>query len=426
MSRLAAAAESLKVYADRRIVSIGLLGFSSGLPRLLVYSTLTFWLLEHGLSITAVGLFAATGLPYNLKFGWAPLIDRFRIPGLTRALGLRRSWMLVLQLALMAAIGWLASTNPGDAPTTVAAAALLVAFLSASQDVVIDAFRVEILEDDEQGAGAAAVVFGYRIGMLMASAGALYIAAATESWPLTYLIMAGCMSVGVVTTLLVREPESSAAAVADNRPLGQQVYDAVVGPFMVFVKRPDTLLILSFVILYKLGDALAGAMTNPLLVDLGFDKKTIADIAKTFGVVATIAGVFLGGGLVRKAGVVAALWIAGFLQMASNLMFMLQASVGDNATVLVATIGVENFTGGLGTAAFVAYLSALCDKRYTATQYAFLTAAASVLKTVISTSSGAMVDALGWVPYFGVTAIAAIPGLVLLAILRRKQRRETS
>jgi PAT family beta-lactamase induction signal transducer AmpG len=424
VSRLSEAAQSLKVYADRRILSIGLLGFSSGLPRLLVYSTLVFWLLEHGVSITAVALFAATGLPYNLKFAWAPLIDRARIPVLSRALGLRRSWMLVLQIALMGAIALLSSTDPGQAPVTVAAAALLVAFLSASQDVVIDAFRVEILDDDEQGAGAAAVVFGYRIGMLMASAGALYIAAATESWPLTYLIMAGCMVVGIATTLAVREPESSAVVIADDRPMREQVVDAVIGPFRDFVKRPGTPLILAFVVLYKLGDALAGAMTNPLLVDLGFEKTTIADIAKTFGVVATIVGVFLGGGLVRRAGVGAALWIAGFLQMGSNLMFMLQASVGANATVLIATIGVENLSGGLGTAAFVAYLSALCDKRYTATQYAFLTAAASVLKTVISTTSGAMAESLGWIAYFGVTAIAAVPGLVLLYFLRKRDASE--
>ena len=181
MSRWAEVAKALAVYTDRRILSIGFLGFSSGLPRLLVYSTLTFWLLEYGLSITAVALFAATGLPYNFKFAWAPVLDRLRIPIVTRLLGLRRGWMLLTQLALTGSIVALSQTNPGDDPGTVAAVALLVAFFSASQDVVIDAFRVEILEDDEQGAGAAAVVFGYRIGMLVASAGALYIAAATQS-----------------------------------------------------------------------------------------------------------------------------------------------------------------------------------------------------------------------------------------------------
>lgn len=411
---------ALEVYADRRMLAIGLLGFSSGLPRLLVYSTLTFWLLEHGLSITAVGLFAATGLPYNFKFAWAPLLDRLRIPLLTRVLGLRRGWLLVLQLGVMASLVALSRTNPGVDPFAVAAAALVVATFSASQDVVIDAVRVELLADDEQGAGAAAVVFGYRIGMLVASAGALYLAAATESWPLTYLAMAGCMLLGVLTTLLMREPASSAATVADDRPLPQQVVDAVVGPFRDFLQRPGTLLILAFIILYKLGDALAGTMTNPLLVALEFEKTTIANVAKTFGLVASIGGVFLGGALVRKLGVVRALWVSGFLQMGSNLLFTAQAMVGKSVALLVATIGIENLSGGLGTAAFVAYLSALCNKRYTATQYAFLTAASSVLQTVISTSSGALAQALGWPLYFTMTTAAALPGLALLWVLQRR------
>ncbi len=414
------AIDALRVYTDPRIAGIGFLGFSSGLPRLLVYSTLTFWLLEHGLSITAVGLFAATGLPYNLKFAWAPLLDRLRIPVVTEALGLRRGWLLLIQLALVAALIALSGTNPADAPGTVALAALVVAFFSASQDVVIDAFRVEILEDDEQGAGAAAVVFGYRIGMLAASAGALYIADATSSWPLTYLVMAGLMSVGILTTLLMAEPATSAATVADDRPLGRQISDALLGPFRDFTRREGTLLILAFIILYKLGDALAGTMTNPLLISLDFEKTTIANVAKTFGLVASIAGVFLGGALVRKLGVVRALWIAGFLQMGSNLMFTAQALVGKSVAVLVLTIGIENLSGGLGTAAFVAYLSALCNKRYTATQYAFLTAASSVLQTVISTSAGAMAEALGWPVYFAVTTACAIPGMVLLWVLQKR------
>lgn len=420
MSRFVDSFRALRVYADPRIAGIAFLGFASGLPRLLVFSTLSFWLLEEGLSITAVGLFAATGLPYNLKFGWAPLLDRLRVPLLTGLLGLRRGWMFLIQLALVAALLWLASGDPASAPTTVAAIALLVAFLSASQDVVIDAYRVEVLEDDEQGAGAAAVVFGYRVGMLVASAGALYIAAWSESWPAAYTAMAAFMVVGLLTTLLVREPSSSAEVIADERGLGARMAEAVVGPLRDFTRRRGTLIVLVFVVLYKLGDALAGAMTNPLLVDLQFDKRTIADVAKTFGLVASLVGVFVGGGLVRKYGVIGALWIAGFLQMGSNLMFTAQAIVGKSTAMLVATIGIENLSGGLGTAAFVAYLSALCNKRYTATQYAFLTAASSVLQTVIATSSGLAAESLGWPWYFALTTVAATPGLALLWVMQRR------
>jgi PAT family beta-lactamase induction signal transducer AmpG len=411
--------ESLKVYADPRILGIGFLGFSSGLPRLLVYSTLSFWLLEEGLSITAVGLFAATALPYNLKFAWAPLLDRVRLPIVTRLLGLRRGWMAIIQVALAAAVLALSTGDPRAAPVVVAAMALVVSFLSASQDVVIDAYRVEILDDEEQGAGAAAVVFGYRIGMLVASAGALYIAAWSESWPATYAVMAGLMAVGLVTTLLVREPASSESDDGEA-PLVEEVRDAVLGPFRDFVGRRGMLLVLVFILLYKLGDALAGTMTNPLLVALEFEKTTIADVAKTFGLVASIVGVFAGGALVRRLGIVRALWVAGFLQMGSNLMFSVQAWVGRDVPTLVATIGIENLSGGLGTAAFVAYLSALCDRRYTATQYAFLTAAASSLKTVVSTGSGAAVEAVGWAPYFLLTTAAAAPGLVLLWWMQRR------
>lgn len=421
-NRLSTIVESLKVYADPRLLGIGFLGFSSGLPRLLVYSTLSFWLLEEGLSITAVGLFAATALPYNLKFAWAPLLDRLRLPVLTRTLGLRRAWLLLIQIALALALFALATGDPGSAPVVVAGMALVVSFLSASQDVVIDAYRVEILDDEEQGAGAAAVVFGYRIGMLVASAGALYIATWSESWPLTYVAMGALMGIGVVTTLLVREPRSSETVTGERPPLAEEARDAVLGPFRDFVGRKGMLLVLAFILLYKLGDALAGTMTNPLLVALEFEKSTIADVAKTFGLIASIVGVFAGGALVRRVGIVRALWVAGFLQMGSNLMFSVQAWVGKEVGVLVATIGIENLSGGLGTAAFVAYLSALCNKRYTATQYAFLTAGASSLKTIVSTGSGATVEAVGWVPYFLLTTAAAAPGLLLLWWMQRSRR----
>lgn len=414
---------SLKVYADRRMLALFALGFSSGLPRLLVYSTLTFWLLEQGLDIESVGLFAATALPYNFKFLWAPLIDRLRLPLVGRWLGLRRGWMLVLQVGLMGSIAALAASDPAGAPVGCAVAALVVATLSASQDVVIDAYRVERLDDDEQGAGAAAAVFGYRVGMLAASAGALYIAAwlgdaEAGDWRATYLIMAGLMAVGVLTTLASAEPER--AEPERDAGLWSHLKDGVVGPLRDFAGRRGWAAIAAFVVLYKLGDALAGTMTNPLLVDLNFSNAEIATIAKTYGLVASLVGVAVGGLMVRRFGLVGALWIGGVVQMASNLMFSLQASAGHDPQLLALTISVENLSGGLGTAAFVAYLSALCRREYTATQYALLTAVSSALRTAAATGAGYAVAAMGWSPYFAATTAAALPGLVLLAWLSRR------
>lgn len=411
---------SLKVYLDPRMLALALLGFSSGLPRLLVYSTLTFWLLEEGLDIKSVGLFAATALPYNFKFVWAPLLDRLEVPLIGRALGLRRGWMFVLQIALMAAIAALAVCDPGADPFWCAVAALVVAAVSASQDVVVDAYRVERLDDDEQGAGAAAAVFGYRVGMLAASAGALYIAEWSGDWQFTYLVMAALVAVGIVTTLMSAEPVSDPDLEPAKSTLAH-LKEGVVGPLRDFGSRRGWAAIAAFIVLYKLGDALAGTMTNPLLIELEFSKVEIANIAKSYGLVASILGVFLGGLIVRRLGIVGALWVGGLLQMVSNLMFSWQAGAGHDMQLLTATIGVENLSGGLGTAAFVAYLSALCKKEYTATQYALLTALSSALRTVTSSGAGYAVSWLDWGPYFVATTGAAVPGLILLYWLSKRQ-----
>ncbi len=404
---------SIEVYLDRRMAVLFFLGFSSGLPLLLVYSTLTFWLLEEGLDIESVGLFAATALPYSLKFLWAPIVDRFPVPGLGHLLGLRRGWLFVLQLALMGAIALLASSDPADAALMCALAALLVAFLSASQDVVVDAYRVERLDDDEQGAGAASAVFGYRVGMLVASAGALHIANWSGDWGLTYFAMAGLMVVGLATTLLCAEPQRKERPAEDDNAL-TNLKEGVVGPLKDFAGRRGWLVIAAFVVLYKIGDALADTMVNPLLEDLEFSKTVIANIAQSWGLAASIIGVFVGGLLVRRFGIVAALWIGGILQMSSNLTLSLQAWIGHDVHLLTATIGIQNLSGGLGTAAFVAYLSALCRKKYTATQYALLTALSSALQTATASGAGYAVDALGWSTYFVATTLAALPGLALL------------
>jgi len=426
------------VYLDRRMLALFFLGFSSGLPRLLVYSTLSFWLSKEGLSIKTVGLFASTALPYNVKFLWAPLVDRFRLPFLADWLGLRRAWMMLSQVGLVGAIVALSKVDVGAEPLLTAQLAILVAVFSATQDIVIDAFRIEILEDEEQGAGAAMAVFGYRISMLVASAGALYLVAAFGSWSTAYLIMALFMSVGLVTTLLLKEPEIEREQVrAQSSVLGtlkEHFKLGVFNPFADFLKRDGAFLVILFVVFFKFGEAMLGTMVNPFLYKSGlnFSETEIADISKTFGTVATILGIFAGGAAVRRLGLLRSLWITGILQMVSNLVYTAQALLGANVSMLAVTVGVDNFAGGLGTAAFVAYLSSLCSKRYTATQYALLTALSGTLHTLVAASAGFIVTFFGadpkaeqispsaWAQYFALTAVMAIPGLALLWWMSRR------
>jgi PAT family beta-lactamase induction signal transducer AmpG len=415
--------QSLSVYRDRRMLALFFLGFSSGLPRLLVYSTLSFWLLAEGVSVESVGLFAATSTPYSLKFLWAPVLDRVGLGAWTDRIGIRRFWMLVTQFGLMASIGALASIQPGETPWLAALICVTISTVSASQDIVIDAYRVEILATEEQGAGAAVAVFGYRVAMLVSGAGALYFSVYSGSWSQTYALMAFLMGVGVVTTFLITEPEHEKRHLQPG--IVEWFRDAVGGPLRSFLQRRSWLPILCFVVVYKLGDALAAAMTNPFLIELGFSEIQIADIAKTYGLVASIVGVFLGGLLVRRLGLFRSLLISGVLQLLSNLFFCWQAIEGHNANVLVVTIGMENLSGGCGTAAFVAYLSALCDRKYTATQYALLTALSSVLRTALSTTTGHLAVWLGWTAFFGWTAVAALPGIVLVVYLRAAIVEET-
>lgn len=410
--------EARDAYANLEMLTLLGLGFSSGLPRLLVYSTLTFWLLDSGMSVATVGLFALTSLPYSFKFIWAPLLDRVPLGPLTAALGQRRAWILVTQVALAASILGLAASDPKVAPVVTGIMAIAVAFFSASQDIVIDAYRVDLLDDDEQGAGAAVAVFGYRLGMLAAGAGALAMAAWTADWSIVYGAMAALVGVGVLSVFIGRAPEATTSSEDDGDP-EHQLLDAVWGPFRDLLTRRGAVVFLLFIMLYKLGDALAGAMVNPLLHELEFTNLEIAGVAKTYGLVASIVGVFLGGWLVKHVGVMRSLWIAGFMQMFSNLAFVFQAVVGHDVLVLTATMGIENLCGGFGTAAFVAYLSGLCQQRYTATQYALLTATSSLVRLVLSAFTGLMATALGWPLYFGITAAAAIPGIIMIHVMQR-------
>lgn len=413
---------ALSVYRDRRVLLILFLGFSSGLPLLLTLSTLSTWMATKGVEKTTIGLFALVGLPYAFKFLWSPLIDGLRVPLLSRWLGPRRGWAVAVQLALIGAILLLGGSAPAQAPLLTASAALLVAFLSASQDIVVDAYRVEILEDARQGAGAAAIQVGYRIGMLAAGAGALFIA---ESWGwfTAYAAMAALIVVGIATILLAPEPKPPAgrspAAEAAARTLAAWLRAHVVAPLADFARRPAWPAILSFILLFKFGDAVAGVMANPFYIEMGFSLSEIASISKIFGLVATLLGAAAGGVAVARFGILKGLLVCGVLQMLSNLMFALQASVGHDTGLLMATIGIENFAGGMGSAAFVAYLSSLCSFGFAATQYALFSSLAAVGRTVLSSGGGWLAEELDWVGFFVVSTAAALPGLVILLWLMR-------
>ncbi|MBC8318998.1 MAG: AmpG family muropeptide MFS transporter [Desulfobulbaceae bacterium] len=410
--------ESVRVYSNRRVLSILFLGFSSGLPLALTFGTLSLWLAEAGVSKTNIGLFALAGTPYTFKFLWAPLVDRMPLPFLTRRLGRRRSWALVTQVFLMAAIFSLGATDPSSNAYFTALLALMVAFCSATQDIVIDAYRVEILEENQYGAGAAMIVLGYRIGMLVSGAGALYLAS-FFGWFAAYAFMGCLVMVGMVTVLLNPEPINSSPLQREDG-LVAWIRDAVIAPFSEFMGRKGWLLILLFILLYKFGDALAGVMSNPFYLELGFSKIDIANISKAFGLAATIIGGIIGGMLVSRMGIVKSLVVCGLLQMFSNLMFVYLAMKGHNLAVLTATIAIENLSGGMGTAAFVGYLSGLCNVAYTATQYALLSSFMAFGRTLLSSTGGWFADQLSWVSFFLLTTAAAIPGLLLLAWMARR------
>jgi MFS transporter, PAT family, beta-lactamase induction signal transducer AmpG len=378
-------------------------------------------------SLTAIGLFGLVRTSYSLKFLWAPLIDRLPIPVLTARLGRRRGWALAIQALLAAAILALGLTDPRTGPAMTALAAVVVAFLSASQDIVIDAYRIELLTADEQGAGAAATQWGYRFGMLASGAGALY-AASYGGWHFAYALMAALMGVGMLTVWLTPEP----GGVSPPGPLPgptvaarirEWLARAVAAPFLDLFERNGAILVVAigaFIVLYKFGDALAGSMSNPLYVALGFTKVEVATISKVYGVVATLAGVALGGIVVARLGVFRALLICGGLQALSNLMYALQVWAGHDVVMLAFTIGGENLTGGMASAAFVAYLSNLCSRDFTATQYALLSSLATVGLNVLAASGGALAEAVGWIPFFIASTALCLPSLLILWWIMRR------
>jgi MFS transporter, PAT family, beta-lactamase induction signal transducer AmpG len=424
-------ANTLAVYLQRRVLIVMFLGFSSGLPLALSGSTLLIWMRESGVNLGTIGLFALVGTPYTVKFAWAPLVDALDVPVLSRLLGRRRGWLLLSQFLLMAAIVLLALCDPSRSAFVVALGALLVATASATQDIVVDAFRVESLSESEQAAGMASYVAAYRIGMLASTAGALFIVSAFQgagfdhqaAWTAGYVVMAALVLIGVATTLMASEPGQSAAAEASHsrESAAWRVADAAIGAFSEFLSRDMAIAALAFVVLFKFTDALSGAMTGPFVIDIGFSRNEYAAIIKGVGLAATLVGGFAGGFVARAYSLPASLMIGGILQSLANLAFSWQAVVGLNAAWLTFAIIAENFTSAIGTVIFVAYLSALCrNPLHTATQYALLTALAAFGRTYLSAGAGYIAAATGWVWFFAICALAGLPALVLLAWLHRR------
>jgi PAT family beta-lactamase induction signal transducer AmpG len=423
----------LAVYFSARVGIVLLLGFSAGLPLALSAETLRVWMADRGVDVGTIGLVSLASLPYTIKFLWAPVVDALPAPWLSARLGRRRGWLVASQLALMAAIVFLGTRDPLAAPLAVGFGALLVAFASATQDIAIDAYRIESLPVEEQAAGMASYVAAYRVGMLVSGAGVIALTAwleargldKTATWPIAYGVAALLVLVGLAAVAAAREPAAAVAepSLTSTADAVKRVADTARGAFADFLARDAALAVLAFVVLYKLCDALAGAMTAPfVLLALDYDKATYAAIVKGLGLAALLVGGFAGGAVARSLPLVTALWLGALLQMVSNLAFVWLWLQPPSALALTVAIVIENFTGAIGTVIFIAYISALCgNPLHTATQYALLTALASTGRTLLSSGTGYIVEAIGWPAFFVATALTALPALALLAWLQRRR-----
>jgi PAT family beta-lactamase induction signal transducer AmpG len=396
----------LKVFESRKMAALLLLGFASGLPLLLIGNTLKAWMTLEKVDLGAIGWFNLASLPYSFKFLWSPFLDRFTLP----FLGRRRGWLIVMQVALIVAIALMGFQQPKQGLQLLAINAIVIAFFSATHDIAADAYRTDVLTQLELGAGAAVFILGYRIALLVAGSLAL-IFADKMPWSSVYLLMAATMAIGIFATLLAPEPKeiSPPASLAD----------AVVLPFGEFFQRQGVLhgiLILLFITLYKLGDALLSNMTTPFLLNTGFTTTDIGAIQVGMGLIATIVGALAGGSILSKIGINRSLWVFGFLQAVSNLAYYFLSIVGKNYQAMVLAINIEQFCGGLGTAAFVAFLMSLCNQRFSATQYALLSSLMAVSRDILAAPGGEIVKSTSWSMFFLISIFAALPGLMLLPV----------
>lgn len=392
----------LTLIFNRRMLVAFMMGFACGLPLLLTITVLQAWMQEEGVDLTVIGMMALVGLPYTLKFIWAPVLDRYTLP----FLGRRRGWLLIAQIALIFSIAGLGATNPQSNPWLLASVAFLVTFFSATQDIIVDAYRREDLSDAELGLGSSLYVNGYRVGMLLASGGGL-IMADYLPFSLVYVIMAACLLPGVATTLLTPEP-----VLFETPP--QNMREAVLAPLVEYFRRPEALWILAFILCYKVGDSMAGAMTTPFYLDIGFSKTEIGTVVKLFGFWATVLGALIGGVAMLRLGIHRSLWIFGFLQALSTAGFIILARIGHSIPALSAVISFENLSAGMGTAAYAAFMASITNKRFTATQYALLSSLMGVPRVMASAPTGYIAKHLGWEGFFVICTLIAIPGLLLL------------
>ena len=423
--------EVWRVYAELATLRMLLLGFSAGLPLLLVFGTLSFWLREAGIDRTTIGYLSWVGLAYGFKWVWAPLVDRMPIPLLTRWLGRRRSWLLLSQLTIIAALVGIGLTDPRIALTPVIWCALAIAFGSATQDIALDAYRIESAETRRQAALAAAYQTGYRMAMIWAGAGALWIAARAEvvgagsyqqgAWQVAYLAMAASMLLGVATVLL--SPEPAARVIPPSRNAAEWLKSALVEPFADFLRRygKQALLILALIAVYRISDVVMGIMANPFYVDMGYTKDEVAAVTKIYGVIMTLVGAFVGGALAMRFGVMRVLMLGAVLSAASNLLFAWLASRGHDLNALIFVIAADNLSSGIASAAFIAYLSSLTNINYSATQYALFSSMMLLLPKFLAGYSGKYVDAFGYSHFFTATALLGLPVLLLVALASRNK-----
>jgi PAT family beta-lactamase induction signal transducer AmpG len=421
-----------RVYTELATLRMLALGFSAGLPLLLVFGTLSFWLREAGIDRTTIGYLSWVGLAYGFKWVWAPLVDRMPIPLLGRWLGRRRSWLLVSQLTIIAALVGLALTDPRLALTPAVWCALAVAFGSATQDVALDAYRIESADVRHQAALAAAYQTGYRLAMIWAGAGALWIAARAEvagagtyqqaAWQVAYLTMAASMLLGVATVLLSPEPPAP-RVIPPSRNAAEWLKGALVEPFADFLRRygKQALLILSLIAIYRISDVVMGIMANPFYVDMGYTKDEVAAVTKIYGVIMTLAGAFVGGALAMRFGVMRVLMLGAVLSAASNLLFAWLASRGHDVGALIFVIAADNLSSGIASAAFIAYLSSLTNVNYSATQYALFSSIMLLLPKFLAGYSGKYVDAFGYSNFFTASALLGVPVLLLVALASRRK-----